>query len=203
MRKNNKSSDSNKNKKTSLIILGCITIIFSIFLILITTGVYMPFATITTRSMEHRADFESWWSGASQGGSNLFSSRGEYYESIGITKKDFKGFRFKNGISPGDLILIMPFKNINVGDVISFWEYSEQTGKKGITTHRVIKVIKKNNTAYYQTKGDNYLPSRDEKTGEVYGMHDTHYLPYMSQQYNNTLLPRQEVIGEVFARVQR
>src|SRR3989338_9238248 len=46
-----------------------------------------PVVAVVSGSMQHENSFEKWW-----------GENGNYYENINITKEEFKGFRFKNGL---------------------------------------------------------------------------------------------------------
>ncbi|CUP48255.1 signal peptidase type I [Clostridium baratii] len=55
-------------------------------------------------------------------------------------------------INPGSLIIVkeMDSNEINEGDIITF----KGSSTSNLTTHRVVKVIEKNNNIKFQTKGD-------------------------------------------------
>jgi len=99
-----------------------------------------PIVAVVSGSMEHNgADFDSWWE-ENQG----------YYEEKGISKEDFKKFKFENGFNMGDIMFLKGVepKNIKVGDVIVY----ETLVHSNPIIHRVVGFDEEDN---YITKGDN------------------------------------------------
>ena len=71
---------------------------------------------------------------------------GWYEENTGITKEQFREFRFSNGFNKGDIMVLANADNVNVGDIIVF--YVEHRPDPII--HRVVGITEKG----YTTKGD-------------------------------------------------
>jgi hypothetical protein len=76
---------------------------------------------------------------------------GQWYESNGITKEEFRKFPFKNGFRKGDVILLWRANegNLEIGDILIF-----QGGKVQPIIHRIVNNWKEDGSVYYQTKGD-------------------------------------------------
>jgi len=76
---------------------------------------------------------------------------GQWYESNGITKEEFRKFPFKNGFRKGDVVLLWRAneENLDIGDVLIF-----QGNKVQPIIHRVVNTWEDNDGRYYQTKGD-------------------------------------------------
>jgi|SRR3989344_8257444 len=106
-----------------------------------------PLVAVVSCSMEHNADFETWWS----------NNKG-WYESNKITKEQFINFPFKNGINQGDIMILKSGNNLQVGDVIVF-----NGGSTNPIIHRLVKT-----NINLQTKGDNNSVP-DSLTGQVIG----------------------------------
>lgn len=83
-----------------------------------------------------------------------FVNLGEYYqicggwyeENTGITKEDFRKFKFKNGFNKGDIMILVKPRNVKVGDIIVF----NVEGRSDPIIHRVVEITDKG----YNTKGD-------------------------------------------------
>lgn len=69
-----------------------------------------------------------------------------YWKKRGLNRTEVP---FKNGLNPGDLVVVKKDNNITVGEVVVF----EKNGNTPII-HRVIEKRKINGRYYYQTKGD-------------------------------------------------
>lgn len=104
------------------------------------TGTSLPIVAVVSDSMYHNGNFDEWW-----------ASRGKLYESIGITKEEFKDFPFRNGLSVGDFLLVINSQP-QIGDVII---YDRPVENKGYITivHRLVETT----NGEYVTKGDNNL----------------------------------------------
>ncbi len=76
---------------------------------------------------------------------------GQWYESNGITKEEFRKFPFKNGFRKGDVVLLWRAneENLDVGDILIF-----QGNKVQPIIHRVVNSWEEDGLVYYQTKGD-------------------------------------------------
>ena len=109
--------------------------------LLLGTG-YLVVAVVSG-SMEHDGGFDNWW-----------SSQENIYNELGITKEEFKDFRFKNGFNKGDIMVLIGSEKINIGDVIVF-----RGGASEPIIHRVVKIDS------LQTKGDQNTGSRNDEIG--------------------------------------
>lgn len=100
-----------------------------------------PVVAVVSSSMEHNSNFNNWW-----------QSQEQYYNSIGIVKKNFIKYNFKNGFNKGDIMILKGFKpeNIKIGNVIVY-----TIGRKDPIIHRVVKKNEEDGIYYFQTKGDN------------------------------------------------
>lgn len=99
-------------------------------------GTPLPVVSVVSDSMYHQqAGFENWW-----------ETRKDFYTDNGITRSEFLQFSFRNGLSRGDLLVVLNARP-EIGDVIIY-------NRNGISiVHRVV-VIEKN---FYVTKGDNNI----------------------------------------------
>lgn len=79
----------------------------------------------------------------------------DWYDKNNITKEEFENYKFKNGFSKGDILLVTGInpKNLKKGDVIV---YQTMIRAEPII-HRLVKIENKNNELIFQTKGDNNL----------------------------------------------
>ena len=69
----------------------------------------LPLVVVESCSMYHPDNFDSWW------------DRNEaWYGSHGINREEFEDFRFTNGLSKGDIILVSGRGEYNQGDVLIF-----------------------------------------------------------------------------------
>jgi len=59
-------------------------------------GTGYPVVAVVSGSMEHDGGFDNWW-----------NSQENIYNELGITKKEFKDFRFKNGFNKGDIMVLI------------------------------------------------------------------------------------------------
>ena len=113
-----------------------------------------PIVAVVSGIMEHSSSLDKWW-----------LENQDFYASYGITKTDFKNYKFTNGFNKGDIMILYSKKNIKLGDTIVF----QGTASEPII-HRIIKL---NKDGTYQTKGDNNPDSRrDEKQiqeDKIYG----------------------------------
>lgn len=121
----------------TFIILAVIFIKFIFFPVLsFVTGTALPLVIVESCSMYHGENFDSFW-----------DRKGDWYEEQGISKEEFREFRFRNGFNKGDIFFILGVKkeNIEIGDVIIF---SGGVAGRPII-HRVV------NLEPLATKGDN------------------------------------------------
>lgn len=104
------------------------------------TGTSMPIVSVVSQSMYHNspypsASFDQWW-----------SEKSSFYLSSIISKELFKTFPNPNGLSRGDLLLVIMEKP-RVGDIVIF-----QVDVPPYTiVHRVLKI---NADGTLETKGD-------------------------------------------------
>jgi signal peptidase I len=116
-------------------------------------GTSYPVVAVVSGSMEHDGMFEQWW-----------QSQEMFYQTLGITKEKFLGFKFRNGFNTGDIMVLngVNAEDIKVGDVIVY-----RTNKPDPVIHRVVRINYENGKYYFQTKGDhNRGSSEDEKSIE-------------------------------------
>jgi|SRR3989344_2447420 len=97
---------------------------------------------------------------------------GEWYEDIGIERKEFESFPMKNGFNKGDIIFLYGTNNLREGDIIVFKGNSANP-----IIHRIVKV--KENS--YQTKGD--------------------HNPDSFAQLSETNINPNDVLGKAFLRI--
>lgn len=118
-------------------------------------GTSHPIVAVVSRSMEHHGRFDDWWQSKAICNSNVCSQE-EFYSQFNISKKDFLGYRFKNGFDRGDIIFLrgIPAERFKKGDVLVFW-----TGRPDPIIHRIIRVWQEDGEWYFQTKGDRNLKS--------------------------------------------
>ncbi|MBI2546644.1 signal peptidase I [Candidatus Woesearchaeota archaeon] len=104
-------------------------------------GTTHPIVAVVSGSMEHPDDFDAWW-----------EQHEQFYQSFGIAKEEFRGYRFPHGFNKGDIMVLRGIepKDIKKGDVIVF-----NGGKSDPIIHRVVNSWEENNVYYFQTKGDN------------------------------------------------
>lgn len=72
-------------------------------------GTPLPIVVVESCSMHHGSDFDAWW-----------EQNRAWYEQQDITKEDFEQFRFMNGITKGDIVIIQGDDTYETGDVIVF-----------------------------------------------------------------------------------
>ncbi|MBI2579115.1 MAG: signal peptidase I [Candidatus Aenigmarchaeota archaeon] len=104
------------------------------------TGTPMPIVSVVSQSMYHSspspyASFDQWW-----------NEKSSFYISSGISKQEFKAFPNPNGMSRGDLLLVIKEKP-RVGDIVIF----QTTTAPYTIVHRVLRI---NTDGTLETKGD-------------------------------------------------
>lgn len=119
-------------------VVSCILIIIGIKFILfpflsLLTGTALPLVVVESCSMHHGGKLDAWW-----------NANGPWYEGKNITKAQFADFSFTNGITKGDIILVISPEHMKQGDVLIF-----TAPTKYPVIHRVIS------SSPMQTKGDN------------------------------------------------
>lgn len=140
------------------IILAFVLIKFIVYPVLgFALGTTHPIVAVVSGSMEHDGSFDEWWISQAQCGTEV-CVQGEYYSSIGISKEEFKEFRYRNGFNKGDIMILCGVEpdKIEVGDVLVF-----QSNRPDPIIHRVVNTWEENEVSYYTTKGDNNLMSID------------------------------------------
>jgi signal peptidase I len=123
-------------------------------------GTSYPIVAVVSESMEHSAD-----RGMLCGQrvtdyrnnlDNYWKVCGKWYEDINISRNKFSTWSFSSGFNKGDLIVLIGRKpqNIEQGDVIVYAAQRPDI-KRDPIIHRVVKIWEKDNSYYFQTKGDN------------------------------------------------
>jgi signal peptidase I len=143
----------------SLVAVAFITIKFGLFPFLgLIFGTDYPIVAVVSGSMDHdivngevcgqfptpyKNNFGGFW-----------STCGSWYLRNNISRQDFLNFPMHNGFSKGDIIILRGKKpeDINIGDVIVF-EALDTSRKPDPIIHRVV-LKGKENTYFFQTKGD-------------------------------------------------
>ena len=112
-----------------------------------------PIVAVVSESMEHDGDFDQWFNSEALC-NNQECTQNKWYFDYDISKQEFKTFSFKNGFNKGDIMVLKGTKpeNIEIGDVIVY--YGRLTDP---IIHRIIKITQKDNTYYFQTKGDHNM----------------------------------------------
>jgi len=119
-------------------VLIIIVIKFVLFpLLSLVTGTSLPIVIIESCSMYHEQVLDDWW-----------GINGDLYSLYGVSKEDFKSYRFVNGLNKGDIIFLVGGKKYNKGDVIVFNAHPTASRYYPII-HRVV------GTDPIETKGDN------------------------------------------------
>lgn len=115
-------------------------------------GTSLPLVAVISESMEHRADFDTWWGNPElcAGDGVCPYSAGKWYYDFGITKEEFQSFPLHNGFNRGDVILLGRASNLELGDIVVF-----QSQKSYPIIHRIVSVRQDDQGTYYVTKGDN------------------------------------------------
>jgi len=125
-------------------------------------GTSFPIVAVVSGSMEHeQGNFDDWWVQQSCCSSSCQRKevQGQLYESINLSKNQFKSFDYSNGFNTGDIMLLRNADEVNVGEIIVFWS---PTSSDPII-HRVVK--KDMETGTYTTKGDHNCWIDPHETG--------------------------------------
>jgi signal peptidase len=133
------------------IILAFVLIKFIVYPVLgLVLATSHPIVAVVSSSMEHDNSFDDWWQSNANCDGNPCTQE-KYYTGLGISKDEFKGFRFTNGFNKGDIMLLYGTKpeKIKTGDVIVF-----AANRPDPVIHRVIKTGKENGDYHFTTKGD-------------------------------------------------
>ena len=163
--------DSWQSWLVSLVLL-VILIRFVLFPILgFVTGSSLPLVVIESCSMYHESGFDNWW-----------EDHSDWYEERGISKEDFEGFPFHNGLNKGDIIVVWGHSDYEIGDVIIFEPNSGSSAPHPII-HRVVQENP------YGTKGDHNFAQL--VSGNLAN----------SQNIDETNIAEEQVIGKSVARI--
>ncbi len=126
------------------IVIAFVLIKYIIFPVLgLILGSTYPVVAVVSTSMEHRGSFDSWWY-AEAFCDNEKCTQSMLYSRFNITKQDFAGFKYKDGLNKGDVIFLISVKGLKKGDVAVFF-----SGDGKPIIHRVVSLNP------LQTKGDN------------------------------------------------
>ena len=106
-----------------------------------------PIVAVVSNSMHHGMDFNDYW-----------GSAGNWYETRGISKEEFRDFPMHNGFNKGDIMILygVSSKDVNIGDIIVF-----QARRPDPIIHRIIDKKIVDNRYGLQTKGDNFRTNPD------------------------------------------
>lgn len=125
-----------------------------------------PIVAVVSGSMEHDGSFDDWWESSAQC-VDTGCTQGSYYLDLGITKEQFRSFRFRNGFNTGDIMILYgtSSKDLDVGDVIVF-----QSRRPDPIIHRIVKIWYEDGEYRFQTKGDHNLASIENPTLDEIGI---------------------------------
>ncbi len=112
-----------------------IAFLFYQFLILV-TGTPLPIVSVVSDSMYHKQSFDKWW-----------ADNDDFYLGRDISKEKFLSFRNFNGLSRGDLLVVIRPENLKVGDIVIY----QRSGSSFTIVHRIISI----DAGTITTKGDN------------------------------------------------
>ena len=118
-------------------IVGAFAVAFLFYqAMILATGTQLPIVSVVSDSMYHRAYFNQWW-----------GSSGKFYTGLGITSDQFKEFKDFNGLSRGDLLLVIKPQDLKVGDIVIY----QRDAASFTIVHRVVQI----DGDKIVTKGDN------------------------------------------------
>ncbi len=121
-------------------------------------GTSHPIVAVVSGSMEHDGSFDEWWNSNAlchnqTGNREVACTQAEHYSGYGISREEFKRFRFSNGFDRGDLMLLVGSRSdsIAIGDVLVF-----SRSETDPVIHRVVRAWEDESTQvyYFRTKGD-------------------------------------------------
>ena len=114
-------------------------------------GTPAPIVAVVSGSMEHDGNFDAFWSGESccNDACSQRLIQKNYYDSLNITDRMFRGFPFVNGFNKGDIMILYSPEKAEVGDVIVYI-----ANRPDPIIHRVINVENDEGRKLYWTKGD-------------------------------------------------
>jgi len=101
-------------------------------------GTNLPVVAVVSDSMYHNSKFDDWW-----------ASKASQYSQLDISENQFLDFPFRNGLSRGDLLLVVN-QPPKIGDVIIYNRNAQLT-----IVHRLVK----STNGEYITRGDNNFAS--------------------------------------------
>ncbi|MFC1741401.1 signal peptidase I [Nanoarchaeota archaeon] len=133
------------------IVLAFVLIKFVVYPVLgIVLATSHPIVAVVSSSMEHDGSFDDWWESRATCGSKE-CLQGEFYRDLGISKDEFRGFRFENGFNKGDIMVLYGTKpeKVKMGDVVVF-----MANRPDPIIHRVIETKKQDSQYTFTTKGD-------------------------------------------------
>jgi signal peptidase I len=109
-----------------------------------------PIVAVVSTSMEHDGGFDDWWSSRALCGERE-CTQAEYYQSLGISKEQFRDFRFRNGFNKGDIMILYGTKpgKVKLGDIIVF-----KANRPDPIIHRVVLSKTEVGNTIFATKGD-------------------------------------------------
>lgn len=120
-------------------------------LLAVATGTPLPIVSVVGNSMYHTEYFDDWW-----------NANSENYEKYGISKEEFKTFPAPNGLSNGDLSVVIRADTPKIGDILIYRRF----GSDFTVVHRLVEI----GDDFYITKGDNNaLPDQPVAKQHVVG----------------------------------
>ncbi len=149
------------------IVVAFLLIYFVVYPVLgVVLGTSFPIVAVLSESMQHNLH-EGTICGQSvpvwkDSFDNYWDTCGYWYEDMGITKEQFKGFPLNDGFNKGDVIILWRADFVEVGDILIF-----QGNRPQPIIHRVVKVWQEEGRTYYQTKGDHNVDSIKGSFGET------------------------------------
>ncbi len=105
-------------------------------LLAVITGTPLPIVSVVSDSMYHTAYFDEWW-----------NANGNAYAQYNIDEDAFRKFSASNGLSRGDLLVVIKPDNPKVGDILIY----KKLGSDFTIVHRLVRI----DNDFYITKGDN------------------------------------------------
>lgn len=115
------------------------------------SGTPLPIVSVVGNSMYHGPNDQGTLCGSSVNSPKNFSDYwnvcGGYYKERGISPDEFKKFPAANGLSHGDLSIVVRPSNPKMGDILIYRRF----GSDFTVVHRLVDV----QNDFYITKGDN------------------------------------------------
>jgi hypothetical protein len=115
-----------------------------------------PIVAVVSSSMEHDGSFDDWWASKAMCAEQESCTQEEYYAALGISREEFRDFKFRNGFNKGDIIILYRTnpEKVKVSDIIVF-----SANRPDPVIHRVIETTSEDGVYIYKTKGDNNMGS--------------------------------------------